>query len=64
MGRLRALDGIGQYRKLLAALSGVSPYRLKKCVKSNKSFNDLKLNEIIKLDDVTINILNNHLKEN
>ena len=39
-------------RKILEALSGVSQFRLKKAIKSYENFNDLKLNEIIKLEDV------------
>lgn len=39
-------------RKILEALSGVSQFRLKKAIKSYDNFNDLKLNEIIKLEDV------------
>lgn len=36
----------------MEALSGVSQFRLKKAIKSYNNFNDLKLNEIIKLEDV------------
>lgn len=43
-------------RKILEALSGVSHYRFKKAIKSYDSFNDLKLNEIIRLEDVIYKI--------
>lgn len=43
-------------RKILEALSGISDFRLKKAIKSYESFNNLKLNEIIKLEDVIYKI--------
>lgn len=46
-----------QAQKIMCALSGVSPYRLKNAIKSNEEFNNLKLNEIIKLEAITTNIL-------
>lgn len=52
-----------QVQRIMCALSGVSPYRLKNAVKSNEDFNNLKLNEIIKLEEITVKILNEQ-KEN
>lgn len=37
---------------IIEALSGVSPYRMKIALKSNKDFNNLKLNEIVNIESI------------
>lgn len=48
--------GIKKNKRLIEALSGVSLFRMKKAMKSNEDFNNLKLNEIIKLEEVVTKI--------
>lgn len=43
-------------KRFIEGLSGVSPFRMKKALKSYNDFNDLRLNEIIKLEKITTNI--------
>ena len=47
---------IKKNKRLMEALSGVSPFRMKKALKSYDDFNNLKLNEIIKLEEITTKI--------
>lgn len=46
-------------KRIITALSGVSPYRMKKVIKSEDDFNDLKLNEVIKIGELIEDIYNN-----
>lgn len=50
---------IKKNKRLMEALSGVSPFRMKKALKSYEDFNNLKLNEIIKLEEITTKIGDN-----
>ena len=47
-------------KRLIEGLSGVSPFRMKKALRSYDDFNNLKLNEIIKLEEITTNIGDNY----
>lgn len=46
-------------KRIITALSGVSPYRMKKVIKSEDDFNDLKLNEVIKIGELIDDLHNN-----
>lgn len=50
---------IKKNKRLMEALSGVSTFRMKKALKSNEDFNNLKLNEIMRLEEITTNIGDN-----
>lgn len=49
-------QGNGKTKRLIEGLSGVSPFKMKKALRSNEDFNNLRLNDIIKLEDVVTNI--------
>lgn len=51
--------GNGKTKRLIEGLSGVSPFKLKKALRSNDDFNNLRLNDIIKLEEVVTNIGDN-----
>lgn len=46
-------------KRIITALSGVSPYRMKKAIKSEDDFNYLKLNDVIKIGELIDDIYNN-----
>ena len=48
--------GNGKTKRLIEGLSGVSPFKLRKALKSNEDFNNLRLNDIIKLEDVVTKV--------
>ena len=50
---------IKKNKRFMEALSGVSTFRMKKALKSNDDFNNLKLNEIMRLEEITTNIGDN-----
>ena len=47
---------IKKNKRIMEALSGVSPFRMKKALKSYDDFNNLKLNEIVKLEEIATTI--------
>lgn len=51
--------GFKKNKRLIEALSGVSRFKMKNAMKSYDDFRNLKLNEIIKLDEVVTSIANN-----
>lgn len=46
-------------KRLIEGLSGVSPFRMKKALRSYDDFNNLRLNDIIKLEDIVTKIGDN-----